>query len=187
MSEYMPLVQSLALVGLTAGIVGAFYRAALARSKAEIDSLARQVEFLRDQPTELLRSKLEQANRRIESNDQIFSDLATILSELCLDRQSGEVVGLLSQDNKMLLREFLFFKAKRSLAENSRSREVNALGAYVAALLDSFENLSGSAISVESYVSRMRSQSDTFFAWLPEILDQGKVREQLGMIGAEDS
>lgn len=181
MSDHIPLIQSIALVGLTAGVLTAFFKAALTRRAEQVASLEHELALLRRNSSEELRKKLEMVDKRVAEGEQIFIEVASILSILCVHFETGQLTGVLTQDQKMLLREFLFYKAKRDLAEKSSSSGV--LAQHVIALLDSFEYLAESPITVEDYLPRMRSLSDTFFAWLPEILDQGKVEQHLGPIG----
>lgn len=185
MSDHIPLIQSIALVGLTAGVLTAFFRAALARRAEQVASLEHELALLRRKSSEELRTRLELADKRVVEGEQMFSEVANLLSILCARFETGDLTGVLNQDGKMLLREFLFYKAKRDLAETGSSSETTILARHVIALLDSFEYLAESPITVEDYLPRMRSLSDTFFAWLPEILDQGKVIQHLGPIASE--
>ena len=73
----------------------------------------------------------------------------------------------------------MFFQAINN--DTGSQEEKSILGKVSVELLNSFESEATKIPTLNDYNPRMRSVSDTFYAWLPEILDQGKINAAIGV------
>lgn len=174
----LPIAVFIAGVGVTIALLSALYTAALRRKSAEIELLTAERDAAERRSSATLRKHLKAVEKRIAGNDQIFADLATAIAEMFLVTPPSKAdCRHLSQESKLLLREFLFFSGKERLKGDRQSAA--ELGKTAVMLLDAFEEDSVSRPRLGSYVPRMRAQSDHFYVTLPEVLDQGTITENL--------